>query len=407
MADLALIHGQLVTMSKQTSTATIDGIPVIKDGGMLIRDGRIARVGKAEEIDRMADCEVLDLRGQVVTPGFIDSHTHCVFGGNRATEFSLRTQGASYEEIANAGGGIQSTVKATRDLPESELLSQSQSHVNQMIRQGTTAFEFKSGYGLTLESEAKMLRVGKQLAKNRDMLVSSTFLGAHAVPPDRAKRDYLQEVLDLMLPTLYQEGLVDAVDMFVETNYFDHEDARQLAKRANELGLQITLHVDQLANGGGAKLGADLGARSADHLEHTSMRGIEALVNSKTYPVVLPISVYGLGKTQYPLGKQMIQAGLPLVIATDYNPGSSPSPSLPLAVSLCRTQMSLSLFDCLKGITVHPAKMLGWENEAGTLEIGKRADFLIHEFTDIREFGYWIAGPACRTFIGGIEQLDR
>lgn len=374
-------------------------IAIIEDGGILLEDGVIIAVGPSAEIAEMVreGDEVNDATGRVVTPGLVDAHTHFIFASNRASEFEMRCAGATYQEIAAAGGGILNSVSATRAATESELLEESQTHADWLRAHGTTTAEVKSGYGLSLESELKMLRVARQI---KGIDVVPTFLGAHSIPPEFCDNPagYLDLILNEILPAVVAENLAEYCDIFVEDRYFRAEDARTLLSRAQELGLGVRMHVDQLANSGGATLAASLQADTADHLEHTDQAGIEALARtwateesriSGTFPVLLPGSVYALGHSRYPDARAMIAAGLPVVLATDFNPGSSPSPSLQFAMSLACTQMKMSPAEALVACTVNAAYSLNRGHDRATLEPGKRADIVIWDVADYREIAYW------------------
>lgn len=389
MASLALRNGRF---------ATLEGSPGAR-GGSSMRD-----LGIVDRADFVCDAGVwvsetsaaedeLDLGGRLVTPGFVDAHTHAVFAGDRAGEWEALCAGATYEEIAAAGGGIRSTVRAVRACTEEQLLERAQRHALWMLRGGTTTFEVKSGYGLDLENERKMLRVGRELAVGGQRVVT-TFLGAHAVPPefDGRREAYLDTVLD-MLPTLVAEGLVDAVDMFVEERYFQAGDAERLAATALALGLPLRLHVDQLGPRGGAQLAARLEARTADHLEWTDAEGIAALSAARTFPVLLPGSVFGLRHTRYPDARAMVDAGLPVVVATDFNPGSSRSPSMAFQMTLACQQMGMAPAEALTACTWNAACALGLETEVGSIELGKRADAVVWDLEDPREIPSFAAAP--------------
>lgn len=390
MASLALRNGRLVTLAGHDGPrrgAAMSELGVLEGADLVCDDGLWVAATPAD-----AEHEI-DLGGRLVTPGFVDAHTHAIFAGNRAGEWEALCGGATYEEIAAAGGGIRSTVRAVRAASEDQLLEKAQRHVLWMLRGGTTTFEVKSGYGLDLENERKMLRVAAELAVGGQR-ITTTFLGAHAVPPEfEGRREaYLDAVLD-MLPTLVAEGLVDAVDMFVEERYFQAGDAERLAADALALGLPLRLHVDQLGPRGGAQLAARLGARTADHLEWTDAEGIAAMADARTFPVLLPGSVFGLRHTRYPDGRAMIDADLPVVVATDFNPGSSQSPSMPFQMALACRHMGMTAAEALTACTWNAACALGLEAEVGSLEVGKRADAVVWDLEDVREIPYFAAAP--------------
>jgi len=376
----------------------------LHDAAMIVRNGRIESAGPRASIDKDFERtapdgeEVLDCGGRSVTPGLVDAHTHPVWGGNRIDEFEMRTSGASYEAIAAAGGGIRSSVRATRAATQEDLEANFDRHCRWFLACGTTTIEAKSGYGLDLETELKMLRV---MGKTTPLRVSRTILAAHAVF-EGDKSSYMDVVCDEILPAA--KPMAQSADIFVEENYFDAEDAKRLARAARSLGLGLRMHVDQLTNSGGAALAAELSADTADHLEQTDARGISALSGSTTMPVLLPASVYGLGKAKYPDARSMIDAGLPVVLATDFNPGSSPTPSLPMAMSLACTQMKMTPGEALTACTVNAAHTLKLDHEIGSLEPGKAADFVVWDAADWREiilhFGM---SHAWTTVIGGFR----
>src|SRR5258706_10375614 len=377
--------------------AELRQLGVIRDGAMLVRDGRIAWVGPRRELDPKV--EVIDAGGRVVMPGFVDAHTHPVFAGNRADEFEKRSEGATYQEIASAGGGIRSTVRRTRAASEDELLAAASRYSEWFLRNGTTTIEAKSGYGLSLDDELKLLRV---IAKVGPLRAVPTFLGAHEVPDEyRGRRaEYVALVIEEMLPRA--AALAKYCDVFCEPRVFPIEDARRVLEAARRLGLGLRMHTDQLEDSGGALLAAQLGAATADHLEHTRASGIAALQESGVQPVLLPGAVYALGSRRYPEARAMIDAGLAIVLATDFNPGSSPTPSMPMILSLAATQMKMTPAESITASTINAAYSLGLGAEIGSLEPGKRADFVIPDCSDHRELSYFFGiEPARAVYIDG------
>ena len=398
MSSLAVLHAsQLVTLSgpkRPRVGPELSELGIIRDGGMLIRDGKIERVGPSDEIEKnVGDAEVVDAGGHVVMPGFVDAHTHLVFAGNRLDDFERRARGETYEQIAKAGGGIWSTVEKTRAASELDLLAQAKKHANWFLRCGTTTVEAKSGYGLTVEDELKILRVMRQLKKEVRLEIVPTFLGAHAVPRELSPDEYLDVVVTEMLPRVTAEKLAEFCDVFCERGYFNIDQSRKILSAAKKVGLSLRGHVDQLTNSGGAKLMAEMGATTADHLEQTDEQGIAALKKANVQPVLLPGSVYALGSSRYPRAREMIEAGLAIVLATDFNPGSSPTPSMPMVLSLACTQMKMSPAEAITASTVNAAYSVNRGDRIGSLEPGKLANFVIFDCEDYRELAYWFGIP--------------
>ena len=388
---------QLVTLAGPTGPRTgqaMRDLAIIADGAMLIENGRIVQVGTRSEIEPSigAGDTLIDAGGRVVMPGFVDAHTHPVFAGNRAAEFEQRVAGASYAEIAAAGGGIRSTVRATRTASEDQLLAAAQRYVSWFHAGGTTTIEAKSGYGLTLEDECKLLRV---IGRIKDLRCIPTFLGAHEIPDEFRGHpsEYADLVIHEMLPAAANQRIARFCDVFCEPGIFSIEESRRVLSAARSLGLGLRMHADQLSDSGGAVLAAELHAATADHLEHTSARGILALESAGVQPVLLPGSVYALGSTLYPNAREMIQAGLAVVLATDFNPGSSPTPCMPMILSLACTQMKMTPAEVITSATINAAYSLGRGSAIGSLEVGKQADFVIHDCRDYREIAYFFGAP--------------
>jgi imidazolonepropionase len=393
----AVLHAaQLVTLAgpnRPRVGGEMRELGIIPDGAMLIQDGRIVKTGPSEEIEKAlpADADVVDAKGKVVLPGFVDAHAHPVFAGDRVDEFEMRTQGATYEEIAERGGGIRSTVRKTRAASEEELLTQAKKHAAWFLKGGTTTVEAKSGYGLTMDDELKMLRVIRRLNGETPIEFVPTFLGAHAIPDEfrSAPEQYVALVIHKMLPRVVEEQLAENCDVFCERGYFDITESEKILRAAQEQGLRLRMHVDQLTNSGGAFLAARLRAATADHLEQVNADEIAALAEAGVQPVLLPGSVYSLGKTRYPPAREMIEAGLAVVLATDFNPGSSPTPSMPMILSLAATQMKMTPAECLTAATINAACSLNRGDQIGSLEPGKLANFALYDCADYREIAYY------------------
>jgi imidazolonepropionase len=394
---VAVLHAaQLVTLAGPKGPRVREQmreLAIIADGGMLIEDGRVVATGQSSEIEKAlpAGTEIVEAKGKVVLPGFVDAHTHPVFAGDRIDEFEMRALGATYEQIAERGGGIRSTVRKTRAASEEELLGQANKHASWFLRGGTTTVEAKSGYGLTIEDELKLLRVIRRLNAETPIEFVPTFLGAHAVPDEfrSAPEQYVALVIHKMLPRVAEEQLAESCDIFCERGYFDIGDAEKILTAARDYGLRLRMHVDQLTNSGGAFLAARLRAATADHLEQASGAEIAALAEAGVQPVLLPGSVYSLGKTRYPAARQMIDAGLSVVLATDFNPGSSPTPSMPMVLSLAATQMKMTPAESLSAATINAAWSLNRGDQIGSLEPGKRANFTVWDSGDYREIAYY------------------
>ena len=381
---------------------------LIERGALLTRGAGIAWVGA--EVDLAANLPIEaehDLAGALVTPGLVDCHTHLVYGGRRADEFELRLQGASYEQIARAGGGIRSTVAATRAAGNAALLDTALARARTLAAGGVTTLEVKSGYGLTLEDEARCLAAARGAGAALGIEVRTTFLGAHALPPEFDGRadDYIDAVCDWM-PELQARGLVHAVYAFCETIGFTPAQTRRVFERARTLGLPVKLHAEQLSDQGGAALAAGFGALSCDHLEHLSAAGVAALARAGTVAVLLPGAFYFLRETKLPPIAALRAAGVPMAVATDHNPGSSPALSLPLMMHMACALFRLTPEEALRGATVHGARALGLADR-GTLAPGQRADFAVWDLEHPNELAYWFGHDACRRVVAAGREVWR
>ena len=368
-------HARLATLADARG-----GLGLVEDGAVLVHDGRIAYAGPGSGLPPEARAaEVVECGGRLVTPGLIDCHTHLVFGGERSNEFEMRLAGASYQEISRAGGGIASSVRATRAASDDDLFASGSKRLDRLIAEGVTSVEVKSGYGLDLATEARVLRTARRLAHERDVTIVTSFLGAHALPPEAGgdKDAYVRLVAEEMLPALAREGLVDAVDGFCEGIAFSPEQIARVFEAAKALNLPVKLHADQLSDLGGAALAARYGALSADHLEYCSDEGAAALARAGTVAVLLPGAYYFLREPQAPPIEAFRRHGARMAVATDCNPGTSPLTSLLFAMNMAATLFRLTVDECLAGTTREAARALGLLAETGTLETGKWADLAI------------------------------
>jgi len=391
--------------------ARADPADVLENAAIVVRDGRIEWFGAEPEIpSAFAGAASHDLEGRIVTPGLVDCHTHLVYAGNRAEEFAMRLEGASYEDIAKAGGGIVSTVRNTRTASEDELFVQSLRRLDALLAEGVTALEIKSGYGLDLPTERKMLRVARRLAAARPVTIATTFLGAHALPPEYTGRadDYIAHVCDEMLPTLASEGLVDAVDVFCERIAFTVEQAERVFNAASKLNLPVKMHAEQLSLMGGAALAAKHHALSADHLEFLDEAGAIAMREAGTVAVLLPGAFYFIREKQLPPIDLLRRHGVPIALATDSNPGTSPSTSLLLMLNMGCTLFRLSVAEVLAGVTRHGAKALGHADVNGEISIGAKADFVAWDIDSLAELAYWTGLDRCALVVRhGAVTIDK
>ncbi|MBU3972104.1 MAG: imidazolonepropionase [Alphaproteobacteria bacterium] len=377
----------------------------VEDGAILIADGRIVWAGARADLPAHEAAETDRLDGGWVTPGLIDCHTHLVFGGDRSGEFEQRLGGATYEEIARAGGGIVSSVAATRAASEDELYALALGRLAGLTATGVTTVEIKSGYGLDHDSELKMLRVARRIGREAGVRVRTSYLGLHAVPPEhRADRvAYVDKAVDEILPAAHAEGLVDAVDAYCEPIAFSTEEVGRLFDKARALGLPVKLHADQLSDGGGAALAAKYGALSADHIEHTGEAGVRAMAGAGVVAVLLPGAYLMLRETTPPPVALLRAHGVAMAVATDCNPGTSPLASMTAAINLACVQFRLTPEEALAGATRIAARALGLEAEIGTLEAGKAADLAVWDIARPAELAYWLGKPLlARRMAGGV-----
>ncbi len=391
--DLLFTNVRLATM--------VDGYGELQDAALAVKDGRIAWLGARS--DAPAARAEHDCGGMWMTPGLVDCHTHIVHAGNRSNEWEARLNGATYEDIARQGGGIMSTVRATRQADVEALLAQSLPRVAQLLSEGVTTLEIKSGYGLELAAEACMLRAARRVADRLPVRVATTFLGAHALPPEFAGRPdaYVDELCERMLPQLAEQGLVDAVDAFCERIGFTKAQTERVFGAARKLGLPVKLHAEQLSDQGGAELVARYGGLSADHLEHLTPEGIEAMARAGTVAVLLPGAYYFLRETMPPPVAALREAGVPMAVATDCNPGTSPLTSLLLAMNMACTLWRLTPQEALQGATIHAARALGLQNEIGTLEVEKVADLALWDIARPADLAYAMGFNPCRAVVNG------
>ncbi len=379
-ADVLWTHARLWTAAG----------PLISDGAVAAKDGRIAFAAPAS--DAPAAARVIDCGGRLVTPGLVDCHTHIVHAGNRADEWRMRLEGATYEEVARAGGGIVSTVKNVRAASEDELVRQSLPRLDALIGEGVTTIEIKSGYGLDAENETKMLRAARRLGRERPVTVTTTHLGAHAMPPGQTDKDaYIADVVERQLPAAHAEGLADAVDAFTEGIAFSVEQTRRVFAKANSPGLPVKIHAEQLSNLGGAAMAAsEFGALSADHIEYLDEAGVAALAKAGTVAVLLPGAFYFIKETKKPPVDLLRKARVPIAVSTDCNPGSSPLTSALLALNMACTFFALTPEEALLGVTKNAAKALGRDADIGTIEAGKSCDLAIWNAEAPAELAYRI-----------------
>jgi imidazolonepropionase len=362
----------------------------VEDGLIACRDGRILYAGAIADAPTFEADARIDCDGRWITPGLIDCHTHLVYGGDRAHEFEMRLEGASYEEIARAGGGIVSTMKATRAANEAELVANALPRLDALLAEGVTTVEIKSGYGLDTENEAKQLRAARALGRERAVRITTTFLGAHALPPGRDADDYIREVADEMLPAIADAGLADAVDAFCEGIGFTPEQTARVFEAARARGLPVKLHADQLSDLGGVGLAARFGALSADHIEYAGDEGLAAMAAAGMVATLLPGAFYFVRETQLPPIDLLRTLGVPIALATDCNPGTAPMSSILLVLNMAATLFRMTVAECLTGVTRNAARALGLADAIGTLEVGKACDLAIWDIERPAELVYRI-----------------
>jgi imidazolonepropionase len=391
MPQTLFTNARIATMSDDSGYGLID------DAALLVDGQRIEWVAPMAQAKIPLNSNRVDCEGRLITPGLIDCHTHLVYGGNRADEFEQRLEGVSYEESAQRGGGIVSTVKATREASESELLLQARARLEQLLSEGVTTLEIKSGYGLDRDNEIKILSVAKKLGELYPVRVLKTFLGAHALPPEFAGRadEYIEQVCKDMLPGAHAQGLVDAVDVFIESIAFNVEQAQRIFDVAARLGLPIKAHAEQLSGLGGAVMAATRGALSVDHIEYLPASDVAQLAQHNTVAVLLPGAFYVLRETRLPPIEALRQHQVPIAIATDANPGSSPVSSLLLILNMACTLFRLTPREALRGVTINAAKALGLDAEIGSLQAGKQADLVIWDVDKPSELAYQIGLNPC------------
>jgi imidazolonepropionase len=412
----------IVTGIRELVTMRGDGAPrvgeslrdlgIVADAALAVRGGRVVAAGRRDEVLRATnpgpDSVQVDAAGRVVMPGFVDCHTHLVFAAYRLDEFEWRVAGTPYAEIAERGGGIAKSVSHVRSTGEPELLAESEKRLLSAIRHGTTTIEIKSGYGLDLEHELKQLRVIRALAGRVPVTIVPTFLGAHAIPPDyREKREeYVRLVTDTMIPAVVREGLAEMNDVFCERGAFSREETERILRSGQRAGLKARIHAEELSDTGGAVLAAELGAASADHLKKIGPEGINRMAAAGVFGVLLPGTSFGLPSLDFAPARAMVSAGMRLAIATDFNPGSSTCESMPMMIAIACSHMRLSPAEAISMATYNPAFVLGREREVGSLESGKRADFIVLDAQDHREVAnHFGINPVRRVFVAGAEWM--
>ncbi|MBS4027430.1 MAG: imidazolonepropionase [Ignavibacteriales bacterium] len=382
---------------------------IIENAGLIAEEGKIKWLGTMNDFPKnlSEDLEILGCENCVVMPGFVDAHTHLIFGGSRESEFAMRSSGATYQEIAASGGGIISTVSKTREATKLELKKRARHYLSQMLKHGTTTVETKSGYGLDFKNEIKLLECARELEREELTTIVSTFLGAHSFPLEYKERksEYVQLVMEEMIPYIGGKKLAEFCDVFCETNYFSVDDTRKILSKAKEYGMKLKLHAEELSNLGGAELAAELNAVSVDHLEHISENGIRALQNSETVAVLLPGVSFNLNH-QYAPARTLIDAQIPVAIASDFNPGSCMSYSMPLMMTIACTQMRMSPEEVIVASTLNAAAAIARSKTIGSLEVGKNADIIVLDIPNYKFLPYHFGENHVRNVIKNGVQLD-
>lgn len=407
---MLLLHNasQIVTVDTQGAGlkrgAAMREIGVVERASVVVQGENIVGVIPAADARPRAGDTVIDCTNKVIFPGFVDSHTHAVFAGVRADEFAMRIEGKTYAEIAAAGGGINHSVNHVRAASMDDLVRLSQPHIEDALRHGTTTMEIKSGYGLDTENEIKLLEAARAITGDAVPFIHTTFLGAHAVPPEFRghQSEYVDLVIHDMLPAIAQRGLAEFIDVFCDVGYFTNDETERICTAGKILGLRAKIHVDELGDTGGAAMAARIGALSADHLECVNDHGIAALAHSATVAVCLPGTAYFLG-IPYPPARRMIDAGCVVALATDFNPGSTPTYNMQLVLSMACTQTKMTIEEAIAAATINGAAALGISDRTGSIEPGKRADLLVCDIRDYREIAYWFGGNAVSSVVRGGE----
>ncbi len=385
--------GQLITCRSsgggRKRGRAMDDISLIEQGAIAVSGGKIVAIGSEEEVNRSLESspvdEEMDLGGRVVLPGWVDPHTHVVFSSFRADEYEARLKGADYLEIGRKGGGIKRTVREVRDTGEDRLFEIGRRRIQRMSQEGITTVEIKSGYGLNTESELKMLRVIRRLDEESPLDIVPTFLGAHEKPPEYSSREYVGLIINEMIPAVRDSGLCRFIDVFCEEGVFTLEESREILEAGRKAGFGLKIHSDEMNALGGTELIVDMGGISADHLVKVTERGMDKLAGSETVAVLLPGTTFGLGKKSYAPAREMIEKGVAVAIATDFNPGSAPSSSMFLAIALACSQMRMTPSEAINAATYNAACAVGMESSVGSLEIGKKADIVVCDVEDYRE----------------------